>query len=29
MRIGRISSPELGELRDWWILVLRDYYVFV
>ena len=25
MRIGRISSPELGELRDWWVSLFRNW----
>jgi hypothetical protein len=29
MRIGEISSPEFGELRDWWVLLLRDWWVLL
>ena len=29
VRIGGISSPELGELRDWWVLLFKDWWVFV
>lgn len=23
--IGRISSPEFGKLRDWWVFLFRDW----
>lgn len=25
LRMGGISSPELKELRDWWVFLLRDW----
>lgn len=25
LRIGGISSLELGELKDWWVFLLRDW----
>lgn len=28
MRIGEISSPEVGELRDWWVFLFRDSWLF-
>lgn len=27
MGIGEISSPEFGELRDWWIFLFKDWSV--
>ena len=29
VRIGGISSPELGVLRNWWVLLFKDWWVFV
>lgn len=27
LRIGRISSPEFGELRVWWVFLFRDWWL--
>lgn len=27
MRIGRLSSPEFGELRVWWVFQFRNWWL--